>query len=155
MQFVNYFFASVISFLGLLIGIMLVKIAPEEQKPLEKYFKLSRRVLLYAIFLFVMFYYFNNVFYISALIGYLLLLLLVEYKISNLMRKSMTIYSLLGILFFLGSKNANLLVIESSLILLYGLPAASMIYSKKGKNHYNVIFYNTGFLIIANLLFFL
>jgi len=54
MQFTNYFFASIISFLGLLIGIILVKIAPEEQKTLQKKFSLARKFLLLLIFIFVL-----------------------------------------------------------------------------------------------------
>lgn len=155
MQFVNYFFASVISFLGLLIGIMLVKIAPEEQKPLEKYFKLSRKILLLAIFVFIGFYYFNNVLYASTLAGYFLFLLFVEFKINDLLKKSMITYILLGILLFLSSKNENLFIIESSLILLYGVSTSSLMYNKKEKNYHKIIFYNIGFVIIANLLFLL
>lgn len=155
MQFINYFFASAVSFFGLAIGIMLVKIAPEEQKPLEKYFILSRKILLLLFFIFAAFYYINDYFSLLALIGYFLFLLFVEFKISDLLKKSIITYCVLGILFFLGSKNINLFTIESSLILLYGLPTASLLYNKKEKNEYNIIFYSIGFVIIANLLYFI
>ena len=52
MEFINYFFASIISFLGLAAGILLIKIAPEEQKPLKKYFEICRKSILILIFLF-------------------------------------------------------------------------------------------------------
>ena len=155
MQFINYFFASAVSFFGLAIGIMLVKIAPEEQKPLERYFILSRKILLLLIFIFAVFYYINDYFNLLALLGYFLFLLFIEFKISDLLKKSIITYCVLGILFFLSLKNTNLFTIESSLILLYGLPTASLIYNKKEKNEFNVIFYNLGFVIIANLLFFI
>ena len=155
MQFINYFSASAISLLGLLIGILLVKIAPEEQKPLEKYFVPAGKILLLTIFIFLIFYYFRDVFFLLALIGYLLFLLFIEFKVSDLYKKSIITYAVLGILFFLSSKNTNLFVIESSLILLYGMPAASLMYSKKEKNEYKIIFYNAGFFIIANLLYFI
>ncbi len=154
MQFINYFFASIISFLGLFIGIMLVKIAPEEQKPLKKYFSLLRKIFLLLIFIFLALYYFNNGFYTAILIAYFLFLLFIEYKISDLMKKSIFIYSALGILFYLSFSNTNLFAVESSLILLYGLPTASLIYKAKERNHFKVIFYNIGFVILANLLFF-
>ena len=153
MQFINYFFASITSFLGLLIGVMLVKIAPEEQKPLKRYFILARRVLLLMIFIFAMFYYFNNNFYILTLIAYFVFLLFIDYKIKDLLKNSIVVYTFLGILFFLSSKNANLFAIESSLILLYGKPAAFLIYNRQEKVT-RLIFYNIGFIIIANLLFF-
>ena len=136
-------------------GIMLAKIAPEEQKPLEKYFSLSRKILLLLIFIFAVFYYINDYFNLLALLGYFLFLLFIEFKISDLLKKSIIIYCVLGILFFLSSKNMNLFTIESSLILLYGLPTASLIYNKKEKNEFNIIFYSIGFVIIANLLFFI
>jgi len=155
MQFINYFFASLISFSGLLIGMTLARIAPEEQKPLQKYFVLAKKALLFLIFIFLMFFYFNNHLNLLVLSAYLIFLLLVEYKINGLLKKSIITYILLGILFFLSSKNTNLFTIESSLILLHGMPAASLMYNKKEKNHYKVIFYNIGFVVIANLLFFL
>ncbi len=155
MQFINYFFASIISFLGLFIGILLVRIAPEEQKPLEKYFVLSRKILLYLIFIFAVFYYFNDYFNLAILLTYFIFLLVIEYKVKDLLKKSIIIYAFLGILFFLSSKNTNLFTMESSLILMYGMPTASLIYNKKEKNYYKVIFYNMGFVVIANLLFFL
>ena len=153
MQFINYFFASVISFLGLLIGIILIKIAPEEQKIFEKKFSLGRKIFLFLIFIFVMFYYFNKWFYLITLIGYGIFLLAIEYKVDDLFKKSMVVYTTLGALFFLSSKNISLFTIESGLILLYGLPTASLMYKKREKNLFNIFFYNIGFIIIANLLF--
>lgn len=155
MEFINYFFASIISFFGLFIGIILVKIAPEEQKPLEKYFVFLRKILLTLIFIFLVFFYFSDYFNLTILILYMLFLLFVEFKIKYSLKKSMTSYTILGILFFLSSKNINLFTIESSLILLYGMPTASLIYARKGKNPYKVIFCNIGFIIISVLLFFL
>ncbi len=155
MQFINYFFASIISFSGLMIGLMLVKIAPEEQKPLEKYLILARKIMLLMIFIFIMFYYLNSWFYVLTLIAYFAFLLFIEYKANDMLKKSMLIYAVLGILFFLSSRNTNLFAIESSLILLYGLPTASLIYRRKEKNHYKSIFYNLGFILISNMLFFI
>ena len=154
MQFINYFFASIISFSGLIIGLMLIKIAPEEQKPLEKYLMIASKALFFLIFAFLMFFYHNNAFYLLILAAYFIFLLVFEYKINDLLKKSMLNYIIFGILFFLSSKNLNLFAIVSSLILLYGLPTASLLYNKRGKNHYNIVFYNIGFLIIGNLLFF-
>ncbi|MBI3035012.1 hypothetical protein HYY71_01700 [Candidatus Woesearchaeota archaeon] len=152
MQFINYFFASVISYSGLVIGLMLVKTAPEEQKPLEKYLILLRKTLLLLIFIFMASYYFNYYLSLTALLAFLLF---VEHKIADLSRKTALIYIALGILFFLSSKNTNLFAIEASLIMLYGVPTASLIYKKKEKNHYKIIFYNIGFVLVSNLLFLL
>lgn len=154
MQFITYFSASIISFLGLLIGILLVKIAPEEQKSLEQNFSLLRKILLLLIFAFLIFFYFNDWFFLMVLLAYFAFLIFFEYKIINRLKKSMVIYSLLSILFFLSSKNANLFAIESALILLYGMPTASLLFNTKENNYFKVIFYNIGFVILANLLFF-
>lgn len=155
MQFINYFFVSIISFLGLLIGTYLVQIAPEEQKPLEKNFFLIRKIFLLLIFVFLVYYFYNSYLYLFSLIVLFIFLLFIEFKINNLSKKSIIIYLLLGVLFFLSSKNINLFTVESSLILLYGLPTASLIYKTKEKNYNEVLFYNMGFIIAANLLFLL
>ena len=155
MQFINYFFASITSFSGLLIGLLLMKIAPEEQKPLEKYLVLFRKILLLTIFAFVSFYYFNDYTSLLALIGYFIFLLFIEFRMDDLRKKSIIIYTALGVLFFLSSKNTNLFTIESSLILLYGVPTASLMYNKKEKSYNKIILYNLGFILIANLLFFI
>lgn len=150
MEFINYFFASIISSLGLLIGFVLINIAPEEQKPLEKYFVLLRKILLLIVFAFLVFYYFNDWIYFVVLILIIIFLLLIEYKTKDLLKRETITYSILGILFYLSSKNTNLFVIESSLILLYGLPTASLC-SKKDRH--KIIFCSIGFVIISNLLF--
>lgn len=152
MQFINYFFASLTSFLGLLIGSILIRIAPEEKKPLEKYFVLGRKALLWVIFAFLMFYYFGNWIYSAVLLLLIAFLLLIEYKSENLVKTLIATYVIFGILFYLSSNNLNLFTIESSLILLYGLPTASLAFDRK-KNPYKLFFYSIGFIIISNLLF--
>lgn len=151
MQPLNYFFASVISFLGLLAGFMLIKTAPEEQKPLQKYFVFFRKLLLLPVSVFLIFYYFNDLIYFIVLILPIFFLLLTEYKTKDLGKKLAISYSIFGILFYMSSKNMNLFAIESSLIFLYGLPAASLIY-RKGKNQ-KMIFYGIGFIAVSNILF--
>lgn len=155
MQSINYFFASVISFLGLLVGIILIRIAPEEQKPLSKYFSLLGNIFLFLIFVFQIFYHFNSRIYLAALVFLLAALLAAEFKIKAPLKKSVLIYSVFGILFFISSVNTGLFAIESSLIFLYGIQAGSMMYSKKKNNAYKILFYSFPFVIIANLLPFL
>lgn len=153
MQFVNYFFASAVSFSGLIIGMMLVRIAPEEQKPLAEYLGIAGKTLLLLIFAFLAFYLSNDSLNFLVLLGYFAFAVLIEYNMHDLLKKTMVVYTLLGILFFLSSKNANLFVIESSLVMLYGIPTASLLYRRKEANR--ILFYNLGFMITANLLFLL
>lgn len=153
MLFINYFFAVIISFLGLLIGIILIHIAPEEQKPLETKFSLMRKFCLLLIFGFMIFYYYNNLLYLLILVLSLIFLFFIEYKINDIMKKSIFTYFILGILFFLSSKNVNLFAITSSLILLYGLPTASLMYKIKEKNLFKIFLHNVIFIAVANILF--
>lgn len=155
MQFVNYFFASIISFLGFLTGILLIKIAPEEQKPLERHFVWLRRSLLFLIFIFAAFYYPNRLSYILISLGFFIFLLFLEIKTDKLLKKSAIAYMILGIIFFLSSRNMNLFVLESSLLFLYGLPTASLLFNKKEKNYLKIILYNMGFIAVGNFLFLL
>ena len=152
MQFINYFLSSIIAFSGLAIGMILITIAPEEQKPLQKYFNFAEKIILMLIFIFLFFYYYKNNFYFFTILFYLIFVIFVEYKTQGL-RKSIFAYSTLGILFFLGAENTNLFAIESSLILLYGVIVSSLLFKKKEKNYFSIVFYNAGFLVISNLLF--
>ncbi|GEM_PF-3216845 len=154
MQFINYLFASLVSFFGLAIGILLIKIAPEEQKPLKTYLATLRRTALFFIFIFLAAYYLANLYFMILLLILLALILAIEFKLQNLFAKSVTTYPMLGIIFFLSKNNINLFVIESSLIFIYGAATASLIYERRNRNHFHVIFYNAGFLAIANFLYF-
>jgi len=44
-------------------------------------------------------------------------------------------------------------MIESSLIFIYGIPTASILCIKKENNWRKIIFYNAGFILLANLLY--
>lgn len=149
MQPVNYFFASIASFLGLFAGFVLIKIAPEEQKPLQKYFDLLRKIILFLIFAFLIFYYYGDWLYFIVLISLIAFLLLIEYKLKN---HAILTYAILGILFYLSSRNISLFAIESSLIFLYGLPTASLIHDK-GKSKHKLFLYGIIFVAISNILF--
>ncbi|HLG24469.1 MAG TPA: hypothetical protein VI564_06085 [Candidatus Nanoarchaeia archaeon] len=155
MQFITYFLVSLISYLGLAAGIALVKIAPEEQKPLGKYLKIFERILLFAIFGFVLFYYFNNIFSFLVLLAYFGFLIFINYRPNEKFKLSMLNYAVLGIVLSLSAKNANLLVIESSLVFLFGIGTSCSLYSQKEKNHFRILFYNLGFLILANSVYLL
>lgn len=153
MQFINYFFASVISFSGLIIGILLVNIAPEEKRVFEKTFFLLKKSFLLFIFIFIIFYYYNSVFYLIIIIACLILLLIIEHKDYSLSKKSAISYAALAILFFLSSDNTNLFTIEASLVFMYGLPTASLMYNKKENNSFKIFLHNASFIVISNLLF--
>ena len=141
------------SYFGLLIGVILIKIAPEEQKPLNKYFQIAKKALLALIFVFLMLFYYNNWFFVLVSTAYIVLLLVIDFNGKDELKKLTVCYTTFGFIFYLSSKNLNFSAIESSLILLYGMPAASLTYNKKEKNQFKIFFCTIGFLIISNLLY--
>jgi hypothetical protein len=142
-QFLSYFLGSLAIYLGLLIGVILIKLAPEEQKPGRKYFIIFRKILFFLILIPILFYYNINIIYSSAL-----LLFIVALMFGNKLRlnKSYLVYLLFGIIFFLSSKFSDLFVIVSALIFLYGIPNASLIFNMKKKNYADIF--------VKNLIFF-
>ena len=154
MLFINYFIASLISFFGLILGIILIKIAPEEQKPGEKYFILLQN--LFFTLSIVLFLYFLK---INIIITFLIAILLTAYfskiKIRDYFRKSEFLYFLLAIIFFLSSKNTSLFLTESVIIFLFGMPTGSLLFNRKKKNYFKVGLRSIIFLVVALLLFFI
>jgi hypothetical protein len=153
MQFSTYFFSSIISFLGLACGIALIKIAPEEKKPLESYFILISRTIIALSLVFALIYYFGKgySFFLVALLS--ALFLIAEIKIRKNSPRHMLEFLLYSILFFLSRENLSLFAIQSSMIFLYGISSASISFEKK--NYASVIFGNIIFLAIDNMLYFL
>ncbi len=152
MQFLNYFLASLVSFLGLITGILLVKMAPEEQKPLRKHFLLAKKISLMLLLIFPVFFYIFDKF--SLLLAVLLAApaLLVEFRSEENPRKIMEIYAIFGVIYFLSSPNANLLAIVSSLIFIYGTLASGVILNK---NEFKIASSGFIFLAVSSLLFLL
>ena len=143
-NFLSYLLAAILSYLGLLIGIILIKMAPEEQKPGRKHFILLKNILFFFIIALVLLYYGVNAILSLALL-YFIFVLLVK-KILYL-EKSTIVYLLFGFIFYFSSKMFDLFILESALIFLYGIPNSSLMINPK-KNNYNGIF-------IKNLWFFL
>lgn len=146
----NYFLLSVITFSGIIAGMSLIKIAPEEQMPLKKYFIWVKKIFIILMFAVLIFFYIFDI--LLLLLGIILLIpsLFIEFKSKENLRKMAEIYALLGILFFLSLSNQNLLAINSSLIFLYGMSAGSIIHKK---NYIKMVFFALTFLVVSNLLF--
>ncbi|MBI2134728.1 hypothetical protein HYU09_01950 [Candidatus Woesearchaeota archaeon] len=152
MQIINYFLASIISYIGLLAGIMLIKMAPEEQKPGRKYFILIKKIIFFLMIAFLLFYYRINV--ILALSALLFIGIIIAAGKLRL-EKSALVYFLLGIIFFLSSKITDLFAIESTLIFLYGIPAASLLFDYKKRNYVEIFVRNLWFFVPALSLYLL
>jgi len=151
MEIITYFPAALISYLGLLLGIILIVLAPEEQKPGKKYFIILKKILFLTIILFLLLFYNINLILSLALLALLVLLL----NKRNFLENNAIVYFLLGILFFLSSKITNLFVIESILIFMYGIPTASLIFNIKKKNYYETLIWNILFFLPVTALYFI
>ena len=149
-SFLIYFLASLISYTGLLAGIILIRMAPEEQKPGKKYFILLRKILFFMLFIPILYYYKINLVFSLALLSFIAALIL-----GNKLKldKSYFIYFLLGIFFYLGSRFIDLFVMEAVLIFFYGMPDASLTFSLKKKNYYEVFIKNLPFFIPVAILY--
>ena len=123
MQLLNYSLISLISFSGLLIGMILAFTAEEELKNGKKYFLLLQKLILLLILIFLL-NFFNINLYLRITI-YILFIALITFSI-----KSQIIYPILAVVFFLSSKNPGLFITNSILIFLYGFPTGSL-FAKK------------------------
>ena len=150
MQIINYLLASIISYLGLLAGVMLVKMAPEEQKPGRKYFILIKKIIFFLAMAFLLAYY-----RINLALSLLALLFVGIIVASRKLEKSEFAYFFLGIAFFLSGKITGLFAIESVLVFLYGIPAGSLIFNIKKKNYRDIFLKNALFFAPVILLFLL
>jgi len=146
---INYFLASIIAYLGLLLGVILIKLAPEEQKPGKKYFILLKKISFFLILVTLLFFYRVNIILTTVLLIFVIVLMLSK-KIN--LNKSGLVYFLLGIIFYLSSKIPDLFVMESVLIFLYVILTSSL--TLKKNNYYEVFIKNIWFFAPVILLYF-
>lgn len=150
LSFINYLVISMIISLGFVGGYLVGKIAEEELKNGEKYFKEAGKFILLLIFL--VFTYSLNQYKLLQIILFLTIIMGFIFtkirRIHLLMPEIKWVYLILGILFYLGQNKLLL----GSLILIYGFPVGSLFYLKK-KNSWNLILPISLFLIITNMLY--
>jgi len=142
--FLNYFLASIISYLGLLLGIILIRLAPEEKKPGKKYFILMKKTLFFIILVALLFFYEINIILTTIFLFFIIILILTK-KIR--LEKTAFVYFLLGIILFFSSKIFNLFVLETILIFIYGIVTSSIILNIKKRNYYDVFIKNLWFFV--------
>jgi len=135
MQLLNYSLISVISFSGLLVGMILAFTAKEELEPGKKYFMLLQKIILLLIFVFLLNFFNVNLY--LRIISYILFIFLMAFNI-----KSQLIYPVLGVVFFLSSKDINLFITNSILIFFYGFPTGSLFAKKLIKKKKLVVLKN-------------
>ncbi len=151
-NFLSYILAAILSYLGLLIGIILIKMAPEEQKPGRKYFILLKNILFFFIIALVLFYYGVNTILSLALLCFIFVLLV---KKKLYLEKSAGVYLLFGFIFYFSSKILTLFVLESALIFLYGIPNSSLVINARKNNYKDIFIKNIWFFLPAIILYIL
>lgn len=154
MNFINYTLTLIVSFLGLILGIILAYIAKEELRPGKKYFILLQKVVLTLIlsFFFYFFLFFKKNYFLLVL-SLLVFFILIYFFIEKV--KTYYIYPILALIFFFSSKNIDLFKIEAFLIFLYGFPTGSLLTKVTKKNYIEIVIKHISFIIVALLLFFL
>ena len=148
--YLSYFLASIIAYIGLLLGIILIKLAPEEQKPGKKYFILFKKMLFFIILSSLLVFYQINIILSLGLLLATVILVLNE-KIN--LEESAIIYFLFGIVFYLGSKIPAFFIIISVLVFLYGIPNSSLIFNIQKRNYSDIFIRNIYFFIPAVFLY--
>jgi len=150
--YLNYFLASIIAYLGLLLGITLIKMAPEEQKPGKKYFILIKKIILFLIIASFFVYLKINLIILSLLLLFTLILF-ANRKIT--LESTLLVYLMLGLFFSLSSKIFDLFIIESTLIFLYGISTASFAFNPRKRNYKEIFMKNIWFFVPVILLYFM
>ncbi len=135
MQLINYSLISLISFSGLLVGMILAFTAKEELGPGKKYFLLLQKLTLLLILIFLL-NFFNINLYLRITIYFLFIFLM------TINIKSQIIYPILGVVFFLSSEDINLFITTSILIFFYGFPTGSLFAKKLIKRKKLVVLKN-------------
>lgn len=121
----DFLMATIIVFLGIIIGTLLAFIAPEELKPGIKYFSLMKKILMVAIALIFIYQYLTEVWLLllmAVFVGYYFYLANFAKKES----KEKMIYFLMGFILFLSYEDATIFLVQASLIFLYGLPEGTL-----------------------------
>ncbi len=150
MNLLNYFLAAIVSYLGLFIGFILAIVAKEELKQGKKYFIFLKKMILLLIFIFLLLFIELNYILILLILAFIIIYLLKTKKEFN---ESPYIYIILSVVFYLSSRKLNLFIIESSLILLYGLPTGTLLTKKSKKETIIDILANILFVLMAMILF--
>lgn len=152
MEPINYFLALMAAFSGLMAGIFLAFFAKEEIELGGKYLIMLQKALLMIIVVV-----FLNLLEIQIVYRIMFYFILLPFLLFiNL--KSEIVYFILGAIFFLSSQKAEMFLLVSGLILLYGFPTGSLAvkdFNKKLKEAFRITIRNMSFILIGAVLFLL
>lgn len=120
MELINYVLLSLITYLGLFCGVLLIRIAPEEQRPGKKYFLILQKIIFTVIGILLVI----NFSVINLALAAAVILFLVQKNIHY-----HTAYIFFTALIFLTvlQKNGFLILSFTALVFLFGMASASLI----------------------------
>ncbi len=146
MEFLNYFLVSVVCYLGVIAGYILMLVAPEEKKPGMRYFNAVHYSLFIFSVLFVFIFRFQDIsFIICGLLALIVFYVLRNYGIY-------ISYLWFSVIFYLFSEFSEFLVF-AAIIFAYGLVSGAVICDLKDKrNSLLKVLSLAYFIIIVNLL---
>lgn len=132
MELISYLLNLVITFSGLLVGIILAYIAPEELKPGEKYHLLLQNFIFSAIIAVYVNHALSSI--VFGAVTYVLVMFLLSYRRIS----SRAAYLFSGIILAFSTEFKQLMLIESILIFFYGFPTGTLFVKKmiKKSKHY-------------------
>lgn len=128
MEILNIILAGVLALFGFPAGLVLAKLAREELEPGKNYFILMQKSLVIISVMAVLYIYDINL-YLTAAIGVISTVAAIDLNL-----KPKIIYPFFAVLFMLSLKTQDLLIVMSSVIFLYGLPAAALVKLKQIKD---------------------
>jgi len=146
----KYNLILIITYLGLAAGIILSYIAKEEIRVGKKYLQLLQKLLLTLIVFFTLYVFSINLIVVIVISVVIVLLLLF---IKNIHQQY--VYALLGLFYWISSKNINFFIIISSLIFLYGFPTGSLMRKAEKKSIRQILTMTFYYLIVGFLLYFI
>jgi len=146
MNFLNYSLVALISFLGLVVGIIIISLAKEEQRPGRKYFIIAKDIVLLLI-IGILGYYLKLVSLIFVFL-ILVIFLLKKYKFKKL-KQDYLVYSILGLALFISKDIKELFLVVASSIFIYGLVYGAIVRRKSLKNNIILVLKNVGYLVVS------
>ncbi len=151
MQFLAYLLSSITAFLGLVAGMALIKLAPEEQKPGKKYFLLVEYAM-YSILVGLVLFFYGIHIIICIGVGIVLFALLTIKKFE--MSRAYILYAVFGIVLFLLTEDQNLFLLACLCVFIFGMAMASKELNVKKNNYFILLRNNAVFFIPIILLWF-
>jgi polyferredoxin len=127
MELLPYILTNIVTFLGLISGIVLYYIAPEEMPDGEKYLIFMRNVVIALITYFLVALYVDNIF--LKIVPAMIVFLTLTYADAS----NSTLFVLLALPFYFSSPSKDAFFIQSCLIMLSGFVIGSLLVHRMKK----------------------